>query len=292
MAMITITKNQQIVAQLNRKLSSSQMETEFSKIISQIRKNPFIPEKKEDLYHPFPAVSNRNPKLDRLRSSLLSKQDYDAVRERWMKIIKEENKYPRVRGLSYDSFILMVCELYGCENVQDDRIPINRTAVVNLTNTGNPYTKTKPAITLQEDNLQFMCCFTQDYTFEYLKALGERTLAEYKILTEPQQNIPFVSTIVPKSEDKEKEQQEIQEVFEETEKTLESILTKAIKEKGLKYFIDNGVRAEELAYLAWGDKPQLSLHTFAKLPRLLNIPPEELSKIILGEGEDDLNVGF
>jgi hypothetical protein len=47
-------------------------------------------------------------------------------------------------GLSYDIFIEMVQELFGCNEPNSPEMPINRTAVVHLVGTANPKpTRTK-----------------------------------------------------------------------------------------------------------------------------------------------------
>jgi hypothetical protein len=293
-------------------LSASQepMETEFGKILLQIIKNPTIPTNKDALFHPRPATSNRNPVATRLQRSQLSSVEYAKVREKWLEIIKEKNAYPGSKGLSYDAFIAMVCELFGCEDEKDEQMPINRTAVVNLVNTGNPYTKAKSPTSLQEDNLKFLCCFTEIYVFEELKEIGDRVLAAFRGLKQNHAPTKLNLSLKQKPEDNYSkngsvkhldvsiEQNKVEErdepkTFTEREKNLRSLIVKVLQDKGAEYFVEAGISGEELLMLTFSDNPQVHKETFVKLPNLLGISHDEFWHLFIGDDLPRLdNVGF
>ncbi|MBE9231568.1 hypothetical protein IQ231_07685 [Cuspidothrix issatschenkoi LEGE 03284] len=113
--------------------------TEFGDILIEIIKNPCIPESKDLLIHEKPASGYR------LQKSKLSDKEYSLVRDKWLKRIRDKNPYGHENiGLSYDIFIEMVQELFGCNEPNSPEMPINRTAVVHLVGMANPKpTRTK-----------------------------------------------------------------------------------------------------------------------------------------------------
>ncbi|MDD1413146.1 hypothetical protein MEN41_00315 [Dolichospermum sp. ST_con] len=273
-------------------------ETEFGELLVKIIKKPYIPVSKEVLVHPSPTP-NKPGQPHRLRQSKLSNHAYAEAREKWTKIIAERNLYPDSHGLSYDMFMKMLRDLYGCDDVRDPEMPITREAVNHLVHTGNPGIKSKAAATVQDYNLQFICCFTQEHSFAELKAVGEKVLAEYHNqkrtakAVEPvklsldfslhQNNIPredlYMSHKDKITDDK------------ESANNLRSLIYNKIQEKGSHYFLRSNIPLEEIFTLIADENPKFSKETLVYLPELLDISLEEFI-LLLTKDTDNPSAGF
>lgn len=295
--MTTIT--QPNLDQLYRMLSSdSNRETEFGELLIKIIKNPVIPAVKDQLFHPSPSA-NKPGQKHRLKTSQLSQENYTRVLEEWNKTIKERNLYPDSHGLSYDLFVKMLRDLYGCDDVRDPEMPITREAVNHLVHTGNPWMKSKPAVTLQDYNLQFICCFTQEHTFEELKQIGEKVLEDYRKLKyshtkensspirlnfdfkppTPSPDTIYLSHTGDLTNDESKAN------------NLRSLLWNTLIEQGKDYFLRSGISAEELLVIITEENPYIRPTTIKSLVLLLDVSLEEVLDLLTKDASN-LDVGF
>ncbi|MBE9231569.1 hypothetical protein IQ231_07690 [Cuspidothrix issatschenkoi LEGE 03284] len=273
-------------------------ETEFGALLMKIIKKPIIPTTKELLFHPSPSP-NKPGQPHRLQRSCLSDDAYNEVRREWNKIIHERNLYPDSHGLSYDLFIKMVQDLYGCDDVRDPKMPLTREAVNHLVHTGNPWIKTKPAATVQDYHLHFITCFTESHTFAELKAVGEKVLAEYHKMR------PTTKAVEPVklSLDFSLQQNNISEKDlymshkgkitddKESANSLRSLIWNTLIEKGRDYFLCAGISAEEILTLIEEKDPVIRSSTMKSLSLLLDLSLEEVFNL-LTKDTDNLNVGF
>ncbi|KHG39306.1 MULTISPECIES: hypothetical protein [Aphanizomenon] len=274
-------------------------ETEFGELLVKIIKKPYIPLTKELLSHPSPTP-NRPGQPHRLRQSKLSTHAYAEVRDKWSKIIAERNLYNDSHGLSYDLFMKMTRDLFGCEDVRDPEMPITREAVNHLVHTGNPWKKSKAAATVQDYNLQFLCCFTQEYTFDHLKLVGEKVLVEYHNSKRKTKVEPVKLTLdfsLPNDHNEDKEESlylnhngKITNNPEEAN-NLRGLIDNAIRKNGVDYFLRSGISAEELLRIAYQDSPKFGIETLTNLPDLLNLSLEEFV-LLLAKDKDNPNAGF
>ena len=291
--MTTITPS---LDHLYRMLSSdSNRETEFGELLIKIIKKPSIPISKDLLFHPNPSP-NKPGQSPRLQKSCLSDELFNQVREQWTKTIHERNLYHDSHGLSYDLFMKMIQDLYGCSDVRDPRMPITREAVNHLVHTGNPWMKSKPAVTLQDYNLQFICCFTQEYTFEQLKQIGEKVLDDYRKLKysaakadDPVKlsldfSLPAKESLYIRHDGKLTNNSE-------NANNLKGLIHNTLIERGTAYFLSFGVPAEELLAAIYDANPKLSLDTLIVLPEALGLSLEAFCQL-LSKDKDDLNLGF
>lgn len=297
--MTTIT--QPNLDHLYRMLSSdSNRETEFGELLIKIIKNPVIPVLREHLFHPNPTP-NKPGQKQRLQSSRLPQEVYAKVREEWAKTIKERNLYPDSHGLSYDMFMKMLRDLYGCQDVRDPEMPITREAVNHLVHTGNPWIKSKAAVTVQDYNLQFICCFTQTYTFDELKEVGERVLKEYyrikhsatkPSISEPiRLNLDFTPPKAPSPETIYLSHRGELTNDEKKANNLRSLLWNTLIERGKDYFLRSGISAEELLSVITEENPYVRMTTFQSLALLLDLSLDEVVKR-LAKDTDNLDAGF
>lgn len=300
--MTTIT--QPNLEQLYKMLSASSdqpKETEFGELLIKIIKKPSIPVTKELLSHPSPSP-NKPGQPHRLQKTDLSEYAYAEVREKWSKIIAERNLYPDSHGLSYDLFMKMVRDLYGCDDVRDPKMPITREAVNHLVHTGNPWIRSKAAATVQDYNLQFICCFTQEYTFEQLKSVGEKVLLEYHNLRRTTKVEPVRLNLdfsLPQR-NQPSDTQDTSVYLNHTGKltsnpddanNLRGLIDNAIRKNGVDYFLRSGISAEELLRIAYQDNPRFGIETLTSLPSLLDVSLEEFI-ILLTKDRENLNAGF
>ncbi len=297
--MTTIT--QPNLDHLYRMLSSdSNRETEFGELLIKIIKNPVIPVLREHLFHPSPTP-NKPGQKQRLQTSRLPQEVYAKVREEWTKTSKERNLYPDSHGLSYDMFMKMLRDLYGCQDVRDPEMPITREAVNHLVHTGNPWTKSKSAVTVQDYNLQFICCFTQTYTFDELKEVGERVLKEYYRIkhsatkpgtSEPiRLNLDFTPPKAPNPETIYLSHRGELTNDEKKANNLRSLLWNTLIERGKDYFLRSGISAEELLSVITEENPYVRMTTFQSLALLLDLSLDEVVKR-LAKDTDNLDAGF
>ena len=253
--------------------------TEFGDILSKIIKNPCIPESKDLLIHEKPASGYR------LQKSKLSDKEYSLVRDKWLKRIRDKNPYGHETiGLSYDLFIEMVQELFGCNEPNSPEMPINRTAVVHLVGTANPKpTRTgKPAATVQEPNLKFMSCFTDKYTYEQLKEIGDKVVAEYHRQRHGG-TAPVKLSLDFSTPEKETLYLDSDEEFTnqpEESNNLRSLIHQTLTRKGTDILIGSGLDAMELLSLLIDKNPKISINTIRCLPILLGISSEEFIKLL------------
>jgi hypothetical protein len=195
-------------------------------------------------------------------------------------------------------FMKVLRDLFGCDDVRDPEMPITREGVNHLVKTGNPWNKTKSAATLQEYNLKFISCFTQDYTFEQLKLVGEKVVEDYHnyrrtAKAEPvklsldfslyQNNIPredlYMSHKDKITDDK------------ESANNLRSLIYNKIQEKGSHYFLRSNIPLEEIFTLIADENPKFSKETLVYLPELLDISLEEFI-LLLTKDTDNPSAGF
>ena len=304
--MIAVTQN---LEPLYKMLSASdrQEKTRFGELLIRIMKKPHIPENKDLLFHPSPTL-NKSGQPRRLQKSKLSVSEYAEVRQKWVEIIADRNKYPDSHGLSYDMFLKMIRDLYGCDDIRSPEMPITREAVDHLIHTANPKTKTKPAATVQEFNLKFMSCFSQDHTFEELKAVGEEVVAAYVDYKQQLRNktraiqagepIKLTFDLVPPKVDQE---DKVDAAFfshkgkltgsVQRANNLRTLLFDKLQEKGSSYFVNSETPLDEILAILADESPKLSPKTFVCLPELLEISLETFVKL-LTKDKDDLNLGF
>ena len=273
-------------------------ETEFGELLVKIIKKPYIPVSKEVLVHPSPTP-NKPGQPHRLRQSKLSNHAYAEAREKWTKIIAERNLYPDSHGLSYDLFMKMLRDLYGCDDVRDPEMPITREAVNHQVHTGNPWIKSKAAATVQDYNLQFICCFTQEHSFAELKALGENVVAEYHNLRHTTKIVepvkPSLDFSLPQNNISEEDlymshKGKITD-DKESANSLRSLIWNTLIEKGRDYFLCAGISAEEILTLIAEKDPPIRSSTMRSLSSLLGLSLEEVLNL-LTKDTDNLNVGF
>lgn len=277
-------------------------ETEFGEILIKIIKNPSIPNNKDDLFHPSPTA-NRPGQPNRLQKSKLTVQAYAEAKAEWDEIISERNKFHDSHGLSYDLFMKMIRDLYGCEDIRDPEMPITREAVNHLVHTGNPWIKSKAAATLQEYNLQFICCFTQEHTFEQLKVIGDKVVDDYqklrqqKIIDETSQQIRLSLSLKDSQGSNDDEtvvylnhKGKLTDNISEANNLITLIFNK-LREKGSNYFVNSGIPLDEILAILADEKPKFSAETFTCFPILLDISLEEFLRL-LTKDNDNLNVGF
>lgn len=290
------TLTQPNLEQLFKMLSAdSNKETEFGELLIKIIKKPVIPITKDLLCHPSPTP-NKPGQSHRLQKPDLSEYAYAEVREKWSKIIAERNLYPDSHGLSYDLFMKMVRDLYGCDDVRDPKMPITREAVNHLVHTGNPWIKSKPAATVQDYNLQFVCCFTQKYTFAELKAVGERVIEDYhkkrhkgtKAVEPIKLSLDFS---LPEKEDLYISHAGRLSNSEEDANNLRALIQNTLTEKGTDYFLKSGIPAEELLGAIYDHNPKISYDTLMVLPDLLGLSLEAFC-LLLSKDKSNLNIGF
>ncbi|MDM3853419.1 MAG: hypothetical protein PT120_00435 [Aphanizomenon gracile PMC649.10] len=277
-------------------------ETEFGELLVKIIKKPYIPVSKEVLVHPSPTP-NKPGQPHRLRQSKLSNHAYAEVREKWTKIITERNLYPDSHGLSYDMFMKMLRDLYGCDDVRDPEMPITREAVNHLVHTANPWIKSKAAATVQDYNLKFISCFTQEYTFEELKAIGEKVVAEYHQLKrttkviEPIKlslDVSLPEKYIPTEDLYLNHKGKITD-DKDSANNLRSLIWNTLIEEGRDYFLCAGISAEEILILIAEKDPairsSIRASSMRSLSLLLELSLEEVFNL-LTKDTDNLNVGF
>lgn len=299
--MNTITPSLEHLYKMLSASSDQPRETKFGELLVKIIKKPYIPANKDSLIHPNPTLSKPG-QPNRLQKSRLSNSDFAEVRAKWNEIIVERNRYPDSHGLSYDLFMKMIRDLYGCGDVRDPEMPITREAVNHLVHTANPWIKSKSAATLQEFNLMFISCFTQDYTFEYLKEVGDQVIAEYNERRRQMQAIKPVKLNLDFSaintEEELKEEEELflghkGKITNDAHKAnnLRTLLFNKLQEKGSYYFISSGLPLDEILAMLADENPKFSKETFICLPQLLEISLEDFMRL-LTKDKSDLDVGF
>jgi hypothetical protein len=297
--MTTIT--QPSLEQLYKMLSASSdqpRETEFGELLVKIIKKPYIPVSKELLYHPNPTP-NKPGQPHRLRQSRLSAHDFTEVSNKWNKIIAERNLYHDSHGLSYDMFMKMLRDLYGCEDVRDPEMPITREAVNHLVHTGNPWIRSKAAATVQDYNLQFICCFTQEYTFEQLKAVGEKVLVEYHNLRRTTKVEPVKLSLdfslhqnnTPKEDLYMSHKGKITD-DRSNANNLRTLIYNKILEKGSQFFLKSNIPLDEIFTFIADENPKFSKTTFIILPSLLDISQEEFVDLLSRDTDSFNDAGF
>lgn len=296
--MTTIT--QPSLDQLFRMLSAAEQqprETEFGELLIKIIKKPYIPTTKELLLHPSPTP-NKAGQPNRLKKSKLTNHAYSETREKWNKIIAERNLYPDSHGLSYDLFMKMLRDLYGCDDVRDPEMPITREAVNHLVHTGNPWIKSKAAATVQDYNLQFLSCFTQEYTFQELKAVGEKVLEEYQEYKRADKRPVKLRFNLPDAVPIDREENDLYishegKITHESEgaNNLRALVFNKMIEKGTRYFMSSNLPLEEVVSIMVDKNPSFSRETLMYLPDLLEISLAEFVEL-LAKDKEELDVGF
>ncbi len=291
---------QPTLIQLYKMLSAdSNKETEFGKLLLKIIKKPIIPVSKELLCHPSPPP-NKPGQPHRFKKTPLTNEAYTEVREKWNEIIQERNKFTDSHGLSYDYFMLMVQDLYGCDDVRSPQMPLTRESVDHLVHTGNPWRKTKPALSIQEYHLSFICCFTEspEETFKELKAAGQRTLEEYQKIKHETTKIkePARLSFDFPTNNKKSDSLYLTHSGNFTKdasraNNLRGLVWNAAHQNGKEYFLRAGISAEELLSLILESNPSLRMSSLQSLVLLLDIPPERLVEM-LADDTSDLDVGF
>lgn len=267
--------------------------TAFGAALWEIIRFPIIPEKVEDLIN---NVANR-----KTVKSLLTQEQYDFVRNKWIDII-DGYAQNNNSGLSLREFMIMVAELFGVDPDPDKEYawPVSMSSVHRLITTADPKFKSF-AVNLNKHTLEFVCQFSS-VSYQSLLKLGEDTVIKYKQARDKEEleRKPDIAVINRKSK-------QLDFILTNTGSTavysdvygkpvesssdannLRTIVHNYLINNGYQTIVNAGVEPKELLELLYEPNPNISLKTLRYLLKHLSIDPLLFISLI-AEDRDALN---